>query len=811
MNAQIDSADKIDSQSVGEARFCFHCNELIPVGIKIFAQIKQRNEAMCCEGCRAVAELITVAGLQDYYQYRSQPALKPEQANDEWSLYSQSGIAKQYVSSEYPDKCAATILVDGLRCAACSWLIDRMLRRDSNIINVDVNVATARVHVTWRGAVTYFAEVLRALSRLGYRPHALDAQGLQQYTDNERRNMLKRLGVSGVGMMQVMMYVLPTYLHNDMDVTVRHYLQLVGLMLTTPVLFYAGWPFLESAARAVRLHSINMDVPVVMALLLAYGASVFNTLLWQGETYFDSVSMFIFLLTLSRFVVMTVRHHSHSVADALVRIQPRIAHVMRDGNLVDVPVSQLLNNDTVLVRVGDTVPADGLIIDGCSTLNEQLLTGESLPVMRKVNSSVMAGSINLTAPLSIRITEIGQRTVLSGILALLEQVQRDKPAAVLLADKISRRFLQSMLLITVVVALSWWWIDPSRIFTTVLAVLVVTCPCALSLAAPAVIASATTTLARRGLLITHADTIEQLAQVETMVFDKTGTLTTGNIVVAHITTYGQLNEDQCRDIAAALESAVSHPIAQAFSSVRSGTQRASNLRVVPGAGVEGEVDNVLYRLGSPAFVNELSNKPLNKVDNTAIWLSDQRVVLACFELSDDLRSDTKACIDELNRMQVRTVVLSGDASVAVEQIAQHCNIAEHHARQSPAAKVKMLKQYQVCSPVAMVGDGINDAPVLAAASVSIAMGAGTALAQASADAILMNNALRVLPHAIAIARRAQRIMKQNLCWAAIYNLSAVPLAATGYISPWLAAAGMSFSSILVVLNAARVLKRDRSS
>ncbi|MES1195964.1 MAG: heavy metal translocating P-type ATPase metal-binding domain-containing protein, partial [Steroidobacter sp.] len=317
MNAQpgmVEAMEHVSTDAV-QSR-CFHCNEPIPSGTCIYARIRQRDEAMCCEGCRAVAELIASAGLQDYYRYRNEPALKPEKTEDEWTLYAQPSMASQYVRDESRGKCSAIVLVDGIRCAACAWLIDRMLRRDEHVKDVNVNIATARVRVEWQGDQPYFSKILRALSSLGYKPHPLDARNIQQQADDERRAMLKRLGVSGVGMMQVMMYVLPMYVHSDMDGAVRHYLQLTGLLLTTPVLFYAGWPFLASAARTIKARMINMDVPVAIALLLAYGASVFNTLLQRGDTYFDSVCMFIFLLTLSRFVVTMVRHHSHSVADA---------------------------------------------------------------------------------------------------------------------------------------------------------------------------------------------------------------------------------------------------------------------------------------------------------------------------------------------------------------------------------------------------------------------------------------------------------------------------------------------------------------
>lgn len=752
-----------------------------------------------------MAELISFAGLQDYYQYRDEPAVKPESSNDEWSAYAQPSIATQYVRVNSANNFSAIILVDGIRCAACSWLIDRMLRRDPAITEVNVNIATSRAQVSWKGEPTHFAQLMRTLASLGYKPHPMDAAGIQQHTSDERRSMLKRLGIAGVGMMQVMMYVLPMYVRTDMDTSVRHYLQLTGLLLTTPVLFYSGWPFVASAWRAIKSKTINMDVPVTLALLLAYGASVRNTLTQQGETYFDSVCMFIFLLTLARFVVMTVRHRSHSVTDALVRIQPRIAHRVSNEVVNDIAVHQLCVNDVVLVRAGEAFPADGVIVNGQSSVDESLLTGESLPIARAMGDKVMAGSVNVSAPLQVLITRIGQDTVLSGVIALLEQVHSSKSNSVVMADRISRWFLHGILLVTTVIAVTWWLVDPSRVFSTVLAVLVITCPCALSLAAPAVIAATTSALAKRGLLVTNADAIEHLSQITKMSFDKTGTLTTGKISITRTNLLSDLTQTQCMSIAAALEHAADHPISRAFIAGDS-KLIANEVKVIAGGGVEGMIDGKLYRIGNAAFVSELVNRPANASNDQLIWLGSSQKFIATFELNDPLRLEAHAVVGALRILGVDSAILSGDSTATVENIAHQCGITDYHSRQSPADKVQKLKQYQRNSTVAMIGDGINDAPVLGAATVSIAMGAGTSLAQASADAVLVNNSLSVLPQAIQLARKARRIMKQNLYWAAIYNFSAVPLAALGYITPWVAAAGMSFSSILVVLNATRVMR-----
>lgn len=807
-----------------DAGVCFHCGEPIPPGTHIYARMAETQAAMCCEGCRAVAELIAGVGLQDYYRYRGELGNKPAPLraspidpwlSDPWLSFAQPKIAAQFVRDEPQGRQSSILLIDGLRCAACAWLIERMLRRVPGIIEVSVNTAAMRAHVVWRGGDCDLPTVLRTVADLGYRPHPLDVAALQLHWQEERRTALKRLGVAGLGMMQVMMYMLPLYVREQtrMDAEVTSFLRIISLLLTTPVLFYAGWPFLRNALRALRNRSIDMDVPVALALVLAYGASVYNTLTQQGEVYFDSVTMFIFFLALGRYVEMAVRHRTGSITEALARLQPKLAHrVVRDASgeqHEEVPLQALQVGDEVLVRVGEAIPADGRISVGNSSIDESLLTGESLPVLRKPGHSVLAGTVNIEAPLRVKLTATGTATVLAGVMALLERAQADKPQLALLADRIARQFLNSLLIFTAAVAVLWYWIEPARAFEAVLAVLVVTCPCALSLATPAVIAATISALARRGLLVTRADAIEHLAQVRHMVFDKTGTLTTGRIVIARNECMADLDAARCHALAAALEAAADHPIAQAFRAAAgsSSALHADQLRVVPGAGVSGVVDGVPYRLGTPAFVAELrGNKACLPNDAAAVVLGNDRFELARFELRDPLRNEAPASIRQLADLGIDSSILSGDAPSVVQKIANECGIEQYRARQTPADKLNALQVLKQTRVVAMVGDGINDAPVLSAANVSIAMGGGTALAQATADVILMNNSLRALPCAVQLARCAQRIMYQNLIWAGAYNLAAVPLAALGMIPPWLAALGMSTSSVLVVLNATRVMR-----
>lgn len=766
---------------------------------------------MCCHGCQAVAELIAGVGLSDYYRYRTQPALKPEQQQTHsWQSFERAEIAAEYVHEEDGLQ-SVNLLIEGLRCSACAWLIERRLKRVTGISRVSVNLATLRAQVVWHETQVRLVEILRTLNELGYQALPVNADTAQQHKQNEQRSALRRIGVAGIGMMQVMMYVLPLYssAQSHMDLTIEHYLQLVSLLLTTPVLFYAGWPFLSSAARALRNRNINMDVPVALALLMAYAASTYNTFRGIGETYFDSVTMFVFLLSIGRYVEMMLRHRSASRGDALAKLQPVSALLyVRDpaaGNqLQETLVRQLKIGDEILVRAGACVPADGEVIVGTSSVDESLLTGEALLQVRAVGSRVLAGSINAEAPLRIRITALGTNTLLSGVIRLLERAQTDKPRMARVADRVARHFLHGLLALSLIVALLWWHIDPSRAFEAVLAVLVVSCPCALSLATPTVIAAASSALAKHGLLIVHADAIEQLAQIERMVFDKTGTLSTGKINISHTQMLAILDTERCLDIAAAMETGAEHPIARAFQASGTTCLPVSDVHVVVGEGVQAEVDGNTYRLGKASFVAALSGKHYNEED-VAIVLGNKTQLLARFALTDPLRGDAASSIKQLQALGINTCILSGDANSAVKNVANLCGITQYQSRCQPEDKLNVMQQYQLSERVAMVGDGINDAPVLSAATVSIVMGAGSGLAHSSADAVLLSNTLSTLPPAIILARRARIVMRQNLWWAALYNFTAIPLAALGLIPPWLAAVGMSLSSLLVVLNATRLL------
>ncbi|HSN70846.1 MAG TPA: heavy metal translocating P-type ATPase [Steroidobacteraceae bacterium] len=789
---------------------CFHCGEAVAPRQVHYARIGDRDEPVCCAGCRAVAELIAGAGLADFYRYRCGPSERPgsePSSADEWSAYARSELEAAVSRRLENGHRAITLVIDGVRCAACAWLIDRILRMTDGIEEISVNAATARARVVWDPRTVGLDSILRGIHAVGYRPHPVTSPGAQQAADSERAAALKRLAVAGLGMMQVMMFAVALYAGDfaGMDETVRSYLRIVSMLVATPVLFYAGRPFFRGAYHALRLRTIGMDVPVSLALALAYGASVINVMRGAGEVYFDSVTMFVFFLTVGRFVEMLARHRTSALTDALARLSPVVAHRLRDGSVDDIPVAQLALGETVLVRSGERVPADGLVVDSEGRLDESMLTGESLPAVRRAGERVMAGSVNLGDPLKVEVTAIGSATVLAGVVNLLERAQTEKPRVALAADRAAAWLLARALVATAVVCSIWLVVDPSRAFDVTLAVLVVTCPCALSLATPAAMAAVSGRLARDGVLVTSPDAIEHLARANSIVFDKTGTLTRGLVRIEDCTGFGALSPDACLEVAAALERASEHPIARAFAAVPGKT--AEHVVVHPGRGITGTVGGRNVRIGSADFVGAAAVPP-DQGGASRIYLADEEGLLASFRIADTLRPEAPAVIEELSALGLEPSILSGDSSDAVAAVARRCAISHFESNCLPADKLERIVALEGRGAVvAMVGDGVNDAPVLKRAHVSIAMGSGSALAQSSADLLLMGDSLAPLGRAVGTARQALKVVRQNLIWAAAYNLSALPLAALGFVPPWLAAIGMSASSVLVILNAMRLAPR----
>ncbi|MCZ8132428.1 MAG: heavy metal translocating P-type ATPase [Steroidobacteraceae bacterium] len=789
---------------------CFHCGEPIPVGVRMHVEVDGTARAVCCIGCRAAAELIRDAGLGDYYRWRAAPAPRPEAADDVWSSYDRPEVQAPLVGREGP-LAVVNVLVEGLRCAACSWLIDHRLAQVRGLVRASLNPATARAQLAWDPLQVSLGTLLREIAALGYRPHVLGQADTLEVATRERRTALKRLAVAGFGMMQIMMVAYALWLAptQGMDPVIREYLRFTCLLVTTPVAFYAGWPFFAGAIASLRARHVGMDVPVAIGIGLAYAMSAWNTFTGQGEVYYDSVTMFVFLLLAGRYVEMLARHRAGSTTEALVRLVPAMALKVTPAGRERVACTELRDGDRVVVPLGESFPADGRIVAGATQADESLLTGESQPVAKAAGARVIAGSTNVGGPVEVEVDAVGQATVLAGIVRLLERAQTERPRLARLADRWATWFVVRVLGGAALVCAAWLVVDPSRAFEATLAVLVVTCPCALSLATPTAITAATAFLARRGLLVTRADALETLAGATHAVFDKTGTLTLGRPRLTKVHALDG-DVDAALAAAAALERASEHPLARAFDDVP--TSPATAVRVEPGRGVEGEVNGERLRIGTAGFVAELTGPVPQALAQAAVVLGGVRGWRAAFEFGDAPRPGAAAAVAGLRARGLGTTIASGDHARQVAGTATVLGIDDWHARLLPEDKLALVQRLRTAGArVLAVGDGVNDAPTLRAADVAVALGTGSALAQASADLVALRGDLATLPEAVDVARRTVAIVRQNLAWSAAYNVIALPFAALGYVPPWLAAIGMSLSSLFVVLNALRLARAPAST
>ena len=793
---------------MARAETCFHCALPVPANCDIRVEIGGEQHPVCCPGCKAVATLIRDAGLERYYDSRDQPdpgAVRPAEDAGEWQVFDREDMLAAFATRE-GDVAEATIYVGGMYCAACSWLIDASLARLPGVRNADINPVTHRLLVSWKTSSIGLGRILATLADLGYKPQPLAPDSTERPERAEQRTALKRLLVASLGMMQAMMFAVALYSgeFQGIDADMERFLRLVSFLVTTPVVFYSARPFFAGAIRGLRARRPGMDVPVSIAIGSAYVASVYATYTNGPAVWYDSVTMFVFFLTVARYLEMRARHRSVDRSSALASLLPNTATRLDGGRRTQVPVAQLAAGDIVLIRAGESFPADGSITAGRTSVDESMLTGESRPQEKSAGDTVVAGSVNLDGIVEMHVEKTGTDTTLGTIGRLSERARYARPAFVQLADRIASYIVVAILVLAAAVAVSWYLIDAERAFVVTLSVLVVTCPCALALATPAAFAAAGSRLSDLHLLVTNGNAVEALSRATHIVFDKTGTLTRGMPEVVETVTHDPgFTEQDCLGIAAALEVASTHPIARAFAHHESGlTADAVEIRV--GSGIEGTVDGRRWKLGKAGFVPGTAEVPAHDAA-TQVFLGTGERVVATFTIADTMREDAANTLKHLEKMGYSLSLVSGDSQAPVARTAAALGVRDARAGCTPDDKLARINELQQQGEVVvMVGDGINDAPVLAGADVSIAPSHAASLAQSSADVLMLGDSLQPIVTLMQAARRTMRIVRQNLAWAIVYNVSAVPLAAAGFVPPWLAAIGMSTSSLVVVLNALRL-------
>jgi P-type Cu2+ transporter len=800
----------------GSGSACFHCGEPVPRGASYYIRYQDAAKPACCLGCQAVAQTIIDSGNGDYYRLRTDMPPTPEAALEELKnlkLYDIPEVQASFVNSAGDDENIreANLIMEGIVCAACVWLNERHLHQLPGVLGADINFSTRRARVRWDNRKIQLSDILKSIQDIGYLAYPFDSNRQEELFRKERNTAIRRLAIAGLGMMQVMMYAVPVYMAEAGTMTrdIEALMRVASLLLTTPVVFYSAWPFFQGAWRDLKLYRAGMDVPVALGVGLAYLASIYGTFTGSEDVYFDSVVMFVFFLLTGRFLEMNARKKSAEAAESLVKLIPAAAMRLPGfpGNREEETIAavKLVPGDHVLVGPGESFPADGSVAEGVSNVDESLLTGESHPVSKQAASPVIGGTLNLDSPLVVKVEKVGADTVLSGIVRLLDRALAEKPHLALVADRVAAWFVLVLLLVAMGVATAWYFVDPDRAFWITVSVLVVSCPCALGLATPAALTAALGRLTRLGLLSTRGHALETLARATDFVFDKTGTLTTGEFSLRGVYPVGG-EQTRALDIAWALEQGATHPVASALrvANTQGARLQAQDLRYVPGKGVAGTVEGRAYRLGTPDFVGAVP-RDIHAPGLTLVGLADEDGLLAWFALGDALRPEAKQLIAHLKTLDVNLHLYSGDRNENVQALARELGIEDARGDMLPQDKLDAVKALQGRGAiVAMTGDGVNDAPVLAQAQVSIAVDQGAEAAQAAADMVLLSSEIGRLADGVRQARKAQKIIRQNLAWAAGYNLLALPAAAMGYVTPWMAGIGMSLSSLLVVLNAMRL-------
>ncbi len=823
MTEEALSAARAEPRAEGEpaddaAAGCFHCGSPIPPNVHLFVEYQGRMRPMCCHGCQAVAQTIVDGGFDAYYAKREAAALQSAQnearSAEDLADYDDPEFQRNLVR-ELPGGVREVMLsIEGIRCAACVWLNEQAVQRLPGIVEFHINLMTERATLRWDSARLRLSEVLKAIETIGYRAYPFDRARHDAIAKANQARMLRQLFVAGIGMMQVMMYVVPFYVSDasEIDPGFVALMRWASLVLTIPVVLYSATSIFAGAWRDLRNKRIGMDVPVALAILAAFIASTWHTATNTGEVYFDSITMFVFLLLCGRYLEFTARRRAMQGVDALLRVTPKIvARVGPEGQIERVRIEDVRVGDRLEIKSGETLAVDAGLQSAGAEVDLSMLTGESIPVARRPGDVLPAGAVNVGAPIQVEVRKVGADNMISCIQRLIERAAVERPRIATSADRIASWFLAALLVFAAVVGLAWWWIDADRALPIVIALLVVSCPCALSLATPAALAAATGALARRGFLVARGNALESMSTITDVVFDKTGTLTHPQPTLDAVVCHRDVDREKCLAIAAALERGSMHPFARAIEAAADGIDLpvAQDVELVPGQGLRARVDARWYRIGSQAFVADwLPQSPSQAATGSSVFLAcEQDGLLATFAFSSAVRPGAAQLVAELRQRGIAVHLLSGDSAQAAREIGELVGIADARGDLTPDDKLRVVRAMQVDGRVvAMVGDGINDAPVLSGANLAIAMGDGAELAQISADIVLLSRDLSVISVGFDVAGRALSVIRQNLWWSALYNGLAIPAAAFGWITPWVASLGMSLSSLLVVLNALRLLK-----
>ena len=774
---------------------CLHCN-----------LEAKANEKFCCNGCSTAYAIINNLGLENYYKNRlfntNQRPTKPEENN----FINIEEFAIRGENNSY----SVNLMVEGLHCAACIWLIESVLKKQENVIKARINMGNRRLHLIWNGDLDYGNKLVKMVADLGYRLIPFDTEILKNEEKKYDNNLLKALAVSGFAAGNIMLLSVALWSSSSeiMGIATRNLLYWVSALIALPAIIYSGRIFFASAWNAVKSGTTNMDVPIAIAIFLASLVSLFEAITKGEHAYFDSVVMLIFFLLIGRYLDFGARKKAMQTASQMALLQVSAATLIDENNQPKTIRAKDIKKDMILLIVaGDRIPADGIVIDGISEIDTSLITGESMPKKISINEEVFAGMINLAAPIKIIVNKTKEETLLAQIIALTENIEKDKSRYVRIADKVSKYYTPIVHILAAISFIIWCfylkagWHQSLLIAT---AVLIITCPCALALAVPVVQIVSSSRLMNQGILLKSGEALEKLTNIDSVVFDKTGTLTLGQ---PKLINKNEIDENLLL-IAASIASKSKHPLSKALCNSYSGNLLELQVSEIMGSGLSSTYNNQAIKLGKKEFATDLNEENNNEITSEVYLKYGDKTVV--FKFEDELRPDAELVIKQLQKLKKKIILLSGDKKSAVENVANKVGITEYYYNQTPIDKCNFLKQLKSQNKnILMIGDGLNDAPALALADISISPSIASDISKNAANIIFQGQKLYPVLEVILVAKKAKKLMKENFVIALAYNLIAVPFAIVGYIVPLIAALAMSSSSIIVVLNALRI--KDKKS
>lgn len=815
---------------------CNHCLLEFPEKEAIYDEIDGEKKVFCCNGCRGIYKLIHEEGLDRFYEDRTwkeagirSSVLKREIDIKPFAEHVRD-IEDREQKTEVRRQKEIDIYIDDIRCASCVWLNEKILSRTEGIKYARVNYATHRARIRWDPEVIGLDRILKRIISIGYNPKPYSESEQFKRQKAEAKDLLIRFGTAGFLSSQLMIYTTALYAgyFQGIDAGTKLIFEIIAMLLTIPVIFYSGMPFIRNTFKGLRHLNFNMDSLITIGTGSAFIYSIYQIFI-GGKVYFDTSAMIITLILLGRYIETTAKGKASETIERLSELSPKEARKIKGQGLgvkgqetEIVPISSIQKGNFILVKPGERIPLDGIVIDGESEVDESIITGESKPIHKRAGHEVIGGSMNLYGTLVFRVTKTGKETVLSNIIKAVEDAQARKPQIQTIADRVVGIFVPVILIIAffTVAAYMLKGASTQHALMAGISVMVIACPCSLGLATPIAVLIFTSMASSKGILIRGGEVIENTSQADHVIFDKTGTITLGRPVLKEIMVFDpDVDREYILSLAASIERLSEHSIGHAITESANGLDLfdASGFKALPGKGVEGIIGSKKIFIGSRGLMDEsncfsdseqfLSDASLQfeKNGDTVIYMGWDRRVKALFVISDVIRDEAIEVVDELKKAKTAVSIVSGDNRITTGSIASMVGVDHAIAEASPIAKKELVTDMQSKEhKIIMVGDGINDAPALTEAMVGIAMGRGTDIAMESADAVLVRNDLKLILYFMNLSKKTFSIIKQNIFWAFFYNVIAIPLAVSGVLHPIIAAGAMAASSLFVVGNSLRI-------